>query len=107
MLTDATLALVKSVYSEGGAGEFWHMAQHVRALISEVERYRTPSNVEMFRRGKSNGARETLVQYYSHWLNRDADGNRMFDPEETADKFLMELWVRGFKVVPLEPGDKA
>lgn len=44
-----------------------------------------------------NGAREALIDVCA----------RADDPTELADAVLSDLWVRGFKVVPLDDGDAA
>lgn len=42
-----------------------------------------------------NGAREVILE----WLELAPDR------EEICDKLLMRLWERGFKIVPLGPGE--
>ena len=48
-------------------------------------------------RNKGNGAREALLK---------ALGSAPFFEEMAADHILASLWMAGFKVVPLEPGDE-
>ena len=51
------------------------------------------------RRQPGNGAREALLEYFG----RDAD----WPTAEFVDRLLTELWISGFKIVPLDPGDCA
>lgn len=44
-----------------------------------------------------NGAREALIDFCVF----------AGDPAEMADDMLAQLWLRGFKVVPVDPGDAA
>jgi hypothetical protein len=50
-----------------------------------------------------NGAREALLRVFLDnsdiWIMEDET------PDNLVDFMLAELWMRGFKVVPLEPDD--
>ena len=62
------------------------------------------SEVIAFPDPKGNGAREALIDIA--WMLPST----LKDPSDAlcwADWILAELWARGYKVVPIEPGDAA
>lgn len=62
--------------------------------VIELADYRAPAG---------NGAREALIEIL---MERGFDLAQKSD-EEGCDIVLAELWMRGFKVIPLEPSDDA
>ena len=52
-------------------------------------------NIPFPARFKSNGARESLIEIFAETFNH---------PATVVDAVLVDLWARGFKVVPLETG---
>lgn len=52
-------------------------------------------------RGMGNGAREALIEVALDLPNTSDE-----DAAVWTDWILAELWMRGFKVVPLEPKDE-
>lgn len=61
--------------------------------IVDLDSRRPPSN-------PGNGAREALIEIWSSFYCATGDACR------EVDIFLIELWMRGFKVVPAD-GEKA
>ncbi len=60
------------------------------------------NNVTELRRGAGNGAREALIDVlrdHGTYLARESD-------EEGCDVVLAQLWMRGFKIVPLTAEDE-
>jgi hypothetical protein len=55
---------------------------------------------EVIKLNPGNGAREAMIAT----LENIPDG--CWKPYEHVDLILAHLWVEGFKVVPLEPGDE-
>ena len=60
------------------------------AEIVDLDSRRLPPN-------PGNGAREALIEMFA--------STNVKDPESFADCLLAEMWLRGFKIVPLEPSD--
>lgn len=71
----------------------------------EVMERRNLDNIFVFLkhhdRFPGNGAREAMIE---HIL--EVEGVTQQDAEAWADYTLADLWVRGFKVVPVEQKDK-